>query len=149
MEPDLYHVAIVVADLRQAMRHLEISFGYRWLQPVEVAVATWSPDQREKTVVTLRAVYSASTPRLELIEEVPGTIWVQNDHSNLHHIGFWSSDVEGDSEGLRASGCPMQLADWGGGSATASTWAYHWSELGVRIEIVSDAIRALIEGQGQ
>src|SRR5689334_2634260 len=85
--------------------------------------------------------YSVGTPCLELIEEVPGTVWTRNEHSNLHHIGFWSDDLVGESNALTEVGCPLQLAGRAGATAPA-TFTYHRDDLiGVRIELVDAAMR--------
>jgi hypothetical protein len=85
--------------------------------------------------------YSIGDPCLELIEEVAGTVWVRNEHSNLHHIGFWSDDLVGDSRSLTGIGCPLQLCGRARTSAPAS-FAYHRDDqLGVRIELVDAAMR--------
>jgi Glyoxalase/Bleomycin resistance protein/Dioxygenase superfamily len=85
--------------------------------------------------------YSTGEPCLELIEEVPGTVWTVNEHSNLHHIGFWSDDLVAGSASLLGSGCPLQLCGRAGASAPAS-FAYHRDEqLGIRIELVDARLR--------
>ena len=88
--------------------------------------------------------YSVEQPCLELIEELPGSVWVRNEHSNLHHIGFWSHNLAGDSAALACSGCPMQLCGRAGDDAPVS-FAYHRNDLGVRIEIVDSAMRDAME----
>ena len=77
---------------------------------------------------------------LELIEELPGSVWVCNEHSNLHHIGFWSDDLTGDSAGLTRAGCPLQVCGRAGDLAPVS-FAYHRDDLGVRIEVVDTGMR--------
>ena len=84
--------------------------------------------------------YSVENPHLELIEEVPGSVWVCNEHSNLHHIGFWSDDLPHDSARLAGSGCPLQLCGRAGTQAPVS-FAYHRNDLGVRMEVVDATIR--------
>ena len=59
-------------------------------------------------------------PYLELIEEMPGTEWECNEYSYLHHIGF----------------CPM----W-----CEIQQAYNRDPLGVRLELVSETQREMIE----
>jgi hypothetical protein len=84
--------------------------------------------------------YSVDSPHLELIQEVPGSVWVCNEYSNLHHIGFWSGDLAADGADLASSGCPLQLSGRAGDHAPVS-FAYHRNDLGVRIEIVDAAMR--------
>jgi hypothetical protein len=75
---------------------------------------------------------------------VPGTVWELNEHSNLHHVGIWSDDLQGDSTGLAAAGCPLQLCGREGGNANdePAAFAYHRDdELGVRFELVDATMR--------
>jgi hypothetical protein len=50
-------------------------------------------------------------PRLELVEQVAGSIWTASNRSNLHHIGFWTIDLAGDSARLAAAGWPLELCE--------------------------------------
>ena len=79
--------------------------------------------------------YSVDAPHLEVIQEVPDSVWACNEHSNLHHIGFWSDDCPARAATLSVGGCPLQLCGRAGGAAPSS-WAYHGTSLGIRIEIV-------------
>ena len=95
--------------------------------------------------------YSTGTPCLELILEVPGSVWVRNESSNLHHIGFWSDSMPAQSDAFSAAGCPLQLCGRAGDVAPAS-FAYHRdNELGIRMELVDasmrDAMQFLFEPQ--
>ncbi len=85
--------------------------------------------------------YSTGEPCIELIEEQPGTVWIRNEHSNLHHLGFWSEDLAGDSALLATAGCPLQLCGRDHAAAPVS-FSYHRDEaLGVRIELVDASMR--------
>ena len=89
--------------------------------------------------------YSTGTPCLELILEVPGSVWVRNESSNLHHIGFWSDSLGDQSGAFSAAGCPLQLCGRAGGTAPTS-FAYHRdNDLGIRMELV-DGVHARRHG---
>jgi hypothetical protein len=92
---DMYHVGIVVPSLEDGQAHFADLFGVRWAPVIEAPTAMRTSDGTVATV-NLRLVYSVDAPHLELIEAVPGSIWVLNPHSNIHHIGFWSDDLGGD-----------------------------------------------------
>jgi hypothetical protein len=96
-------------------------------------------------VVPNRICYSVQAPHVELIQEVPGTPWVCNEHSNLHHLGFWSEALAADSGRLGAAACPLELMG-GHGSGPPGMWAYHRDPLGIRIEVVSEDLRPFMEG---
>ena len=88
--------------------------------------------------------YSTAPPYLEIIEETPGTVWVCNEHSNLHHIGFWTDALEADSGTLVAARCPLELCGRDGGQVPVS-FTYNRDPLGVRIELVDAALRPAME----
>src|SRR6201996_1586307 len=70
---DCYHTGLVVADMDAAAQRLTAAMGYRWTKPVE---ATLSVTTAEGDVeVPFAFVYSVNAPHLELIRQVPGTIW--------------------------------------------------------------------------
>jgi hypothetical protein len=135
-----YHVGIVVPDLAAAQVALTNQLGVTWGPILHLDAADYREGSGGDIVLPTTICYSVEEPHLELIEEVPGSVWVCNDHSNLHHIGFWSDDLIDDSAGLTGSGCPMQLCGRAGDDAPAS-FAYHRNDLGVRVEIVDAAMR--------
>jgi Glyoxalase/Bleomycin resistance protein/Dioxygenase superfamily len=140
---DLYHVGIVVASLEDGQAHFADLFGVRWAPVIEAPAATRTADGVAATV-DLRLAYSIDAPHLELIEAVPGSIWVLNPHSNIHHIGFWSDDLSGDWARLHGGGCPLEVMGDGGGSEPL-LWTYHNDRLGVRVELVDEALQAIIQ----
>jgi hypothetical protein len=133
-------VGIVVADLAKARRSLSAQLGVTWGPVMHQDRVEYRDGEGRDLVLPTTICYSVDAPHLELIEELPGSVWVCNTHSNLHHIGFWSDDLAGDSERLGASQCPLQLAGRAGATAP-SAFAYHSNELGARIEVVDAAMR--------
>jgi Glyoxalase/Bleomycin resistance protein/Dioxygenase superfamily len=135
-----YHVGIVVADLVEAQAELTGQTGITWGQILQLDVTDLRDGAGRDLVLPTKICYSVEAPHLELIEEVPGTVWSCNQHSNLHHIGFWSDDLPGASAELTESGCPLQLCGRTGDIAP-SMWAYHRTGLGIRIEIIDAGLR--------
>jgi hypothetical protein len=140
---DMYHVGIVVPSLEDGQAHFADLFGLRWAPVLEAPTAMRRTDGSVDTV-DLRLVYSIDAPHLELIEAVPGSIWVLNPHSNIHHIGFWSDHLVDDRERLHGGGCPMEVMGDSGGSDPLF-WSYHNDRLGVRIELVDQALRPVMQ----
>jgi len=138
--PPPYHVGIVVPDLVAAQAQLTELIGITWGPVVRLDAVDYRDGSGQDLVLPTTMCYSADEPHLELIEELPGSIWVCNEHSNLHHIGFWSDDITSTSATLIGSGCPMQLCGRAGNVAPVS-FAYHRIDLGVRIELVDTAMR--------
>ena len=141
MNESHYHVGIVVPDVHAARARLTEALGVTWgpvlhLDDVEYRDASGT-DVRLPTTMC----YSTGDPCLELIEEVPGSVWVRNDHSNLHHVGFWSEPLGDESAALSGAGCPLQICGRSGSDAPVS-FAYHRDEvLGVRFELVDASMR--------
>jgi hypothetical protein len=80
--------------------------GYRWTDVVEVDQAAQTPDG--ELTVPMRIAYSGSAPRVEILQTVPGTVWVPAD-SGVHHLGYWSDDVEADLATLQANGMRYEV----------------------------------------
>jgi hypothetical protein len=135
-----YHVGIVVRDLAAAQAQLTELLGITWGPVMHLDGTDYRDSSGRDLVLPTTICYSVDEPRLELIHELPGSVWVCNEHSNLHHIGFWSDDLIVDSTELTGAGCPMQICGRAGDAAPTS-FAYHRNELGVRIEIVDTAMR--------
>jgi hypothetical protein len=139
---ELYHVGIVVPDIESGCARLSSLLGVKWGPTVEseTQIRNGAGDDE---VISLRLCYSTSAPHLELVEERAGTPWVCNEFSNLHHIGFFSDSLDGDSQLLTSTACPLEIC--GRESEVAPRmFAYHRDPLGVRIEYVDAASRALM-----
>jgi len=136
----LYHVGIVVPDVAAARTTFTEQLGVRWGPVLHLDAVEYRDGADQDVVLPTTKCYSVDGPHLELIQEVPGSIWVCNEHSNLHHIGFWSDDLVADGSDLTGAGCPLQLCGRSGVGAPVS-FAYHRNELGVRIELVDADLR--------
>jgi Glyoxalase/Bleomycin resistance protein/Dioxygenase superfamily len=136
-----YHVGIIVAEINAARARLSESLSLTWGPVMHLDTVEYRDAQATDLVLPTTMCYSVGDPCLELIEEVPDTVWVRNEHSNLHHVGFWTDDLVTDSRSLTVVGCPMQLCGRAGTSAPAS-FAYHRdADLGIRIELVDAGMR--------
>jgi hypothetical protein len=140
----LYHVGIVVPDLRAAQEHLTALLGLSWGRPSVVMATAVRDGAGRDFEVDITCCYSREAPHIELILEQPGTTWVCNEHSNLHHIGVWAGAMAGDSAAMVGEGCPLVI---GGrdGDVVPHLWAYHRDPLGFNIELVDASTRALSE----
>jgi catechol 2,3-dioxygenase-like lactoylglutathione lyase family enzyme len=136
----LHHVGIVVRDIAAARRELSEQLDVAWGPVLHLDTVEYRDGAGHDRVLPTTMCYSVDAPHLELILEVPGSIWQCNETSNLHHIGFWSGDLAAHGDDLVGSGCPLQFCGRSGDDAPVS-FAYHGSDLGVRIEIVDAAMR--------
>ncbi len=139
-----YHVGIVVPDLTAARADFSDQLGVTWGPVLDLARVEYRDHAGRDLLLPTKFCYSVEEPRLELIEEVPGSVWVVNGHSNLHHLGFWSDDLPTESARLAGIGCPLQLCGRAGDDAPVS-FAYHRNRSGVRIEVVATAMREAME----
>ena len=139
-----FHVGIVVPRLEPALEHLTAVTGARWGPTTETAVPVAEPDGTRRAV-PLRFAYSRDAPYLEVIEEAPGSVWVCNPHSNLHHIGLWADGLAGERSRLVGAGCPVEIAGFVDGTGDPAMYTYHADPLGIRIELVDAALRPMIE----
>jgi catechol 2,3-dioxygenase-like lactoylglutathione lyase family enzyme len=136
-----YHVGMVVADLAAARSRLADLLGVVWGPVLHLDAVDYRDGGGADLVLPSTICYSVGHPSLELIEEVPGTVWVRNEHSNLHHIGIWTEDFEATSAALGSAGCPLQLCGREGDAAPRA-FAYHRDDtLGIRVELVDAGMR--------
>jgi Glyoxalase/Bleomycin resistance protein/Dioxygenase superfamily len=138
---DLFHTGIVVDDVDATLAQLTDLFGYEWCEtiamPTPVALPTGD------VTLDFRITYSMTTPRLEIIESIRGTVWVPAAGSGIHHIGYWSDDVARDSAALRQRGLPREAA--GTRPDGITHWAYHRGPTGPRIELMATELRPVLE----
>lgn len=139
-----FHVGIVVEDLESARQRMTDLFGIVW-GPImrSPAVDVRDGDGTDRQLPS-NICYSADQPSIELIEEVPGTVWTRNPHSNLHHIGFWTPNFDHDTAAVSGGACPVQLSGRTGDRAPAN-WVYHHDPvLGIRVELLDDSMREMM-----
>jgi hypothetical protein len=138
---DQFHVGIVAEDFDATLVELAHLFGYEWAEeiggPIPVRLSTGEAE------IELRLVYSKTTPRLEVVRAVPGTLWEPATGSGIHHVGYWSDDVGADSAELERTGYGAEAV--GMGPTGTPMWAYHRSPTGPRIELVSRALKPALE----
>ena len=134
---DQFHVGIVVDDFETTLVGLSHLFGYEW--GAEVGGPTPATFPTGDAIVDLRFAYSMSSPRLEIIRSVPGTLWEPARGSGIHHLGYWSDDVARDAAELTERGLAMEAA--GRRPDGAPHWSFHCGVAGPRIELVSRALQ--------
>jgi hypothetical protein len=107
----LYHHGIIVADLPSATAALAREHGLTFTEP-------WSGTQRIRTLdgvqeVEFNFVYSAEGPvHFELIQQMPGTIWVTDGVAIVHHFGYWSDDMATGLTILKLTGPDSRRKAW-------------------------------------
>jgi hypothetical protein len=140
----LYHVGIVVPGVESAQAHLADLLGVTWGPVVEVDAFDVRDGEGNDLVVPNKLCYSTEPPYLELVQEVPGSVWECNEHSNLHHVGVWTDALPDDSARFGELRCPLQLCGRDPERSPVQ-FAYHRDPLGVRIELVDVAMKPMME----
>jgi hypothetical protein len=69
-----------------------------------------------RLTVHFQVSHSLDPFRLELIQEVPGTLWTAGN-GRLHHLGYWAEDVDATAHTLERAGLPR--------AASSDSWSYH------------------------
>lgn len=138
---DQFHAGVVVDQLEPALADLADLFGYRWCEPMSVSTPVILP--AGETIVDLTFVYSVTTPRLEVIQSVPGSLWTPVPGSGVHHLGYWSDDVAADSSVLVGQGLAAEAT--GMRPDGSPYWAYHAAPDRIRIEIISRQLQPALE----
>jgi catechol 2,3-dioxygenase-like lactoylglutathione lyase family enzyme len=144
IQGQLYHVGIVVPDVEAAKAHFTDLLGITWGPVVETEAFPVREGDGTDRIVPNTLCYSTEPPYLELVQEVPGTVWECNEHSNLHHIGVWVDALPADSATYTELRCPLQLCGRDDDGALVQ-FAYHRDPLGVRIELVDIAMKPMME----
>ncbi|MFI6173419.1 VOC family protein [Nocardia sp. NPDC051052] len=128
MQP-AYHIGIVVADLDKAMAELG-KLGLEWHAPIRNNSDVFSNGET-KNIQPWMAYSKQGPPYLELLEQMPGTIWAE---TGLHHLGVWTDDIPEESKRLSAEGIAQLISSHDNISDSAS--AYHQTTDGVRLELM-------------
>jgi lactoylglutathione lyase len=138
---DLYHTGIVVDDLEATMERLAKVAGYTWTDVVSVDQQAVTPDG--EITVPMKMVYSGADPRLELLQTVPGTVWTPTE-SGVHHIGYWSDDVESDLATMESNDMTIEVKSYNPDGSGTLLWVYAKGLTGPRIELVSRSMEPFI-----
>ena len=137
---NLYHTGLVVDDIDAARRWYAQAAAYVWGPTVagEQVIELAGSERR----IRMTVAYSVSEPRLELIQSVPGTIWVPTN-AGVHHLGYWSEDVDADLSRLLQQGAEFEAKSIGPNGA--ALWCYCRHPANGRIELVSTVMKPALE----
>lgn len=130
---DQFHVGIVAGDFEATLARLSSLSGYQWCAEIGGPTLVRLPDR--DALLDLRCVYSMTSPRLEIVRPIPGTLWEPAAGSGIHHLGYWSDDVAADSAELERHGYVAEATRDGGDGVPF--FAFYRSAAGFRVELVS------------
>jgi len=138
----LFHTGIVVDDLAAAAAEMGAQLGVTWYEGGgEVLLVTADGAALTKTAYVL----SKEGPHhIELVQSVPGTLYVPTPEARGHHLGYWTDDVRAASEALEAQGLPLHTSMCFGSPDAPPICAYHRAGDGFFVELVSTKMRKVL-----
>jgi hypothetical protein len=138
---DQFHIGVIVDDFDGTLAQLTELFGYDWCEPITAPTNVVFPDGERE--VEFHMTYSKDAPRVEIVGAIAGTLWMPAEGSGIHHLGYWSDDIAADAAALEARGFASEAK----GMAPDGTpmWAYNRNPEGPRIELVSSALKPMME----
>jgi catechol 2,3-dioxygenase-like lactoylglutathione lyase family enzyme len=123
------HVGHVVPDLEAAMRRYTDELGMRW-----ASITAYGKGRGAS-----RFTCSLDGPVfIELIQHVPGTIWVPEHGASLHHLAYWTDDFARQRDELVGRGLRLE--------ASGPTFCYLRSDGGLRIELMDRVLEPAWNG---
>jgi hypothetical protein len=142
----LFHTGIVVDDLAAAAAEMGAQLGVTWHEGGgEVLLVTADGAALTKTAYVL----SKEGPHhLELVQSVPGTLYVPTPEARGHHLGYWTDDVRAASAALEAHGLPLHTSMCFGSADAPPICAYHRAGDGFFVELVSTKMRKVLLPDG-
>jgi hypothetical protein len=136
VDKDICHVALIVPLLEPALEELTKVTGCGWRPTFEGGLSLHQPGVGYRDV-RMRIACSTQEPFLEVIEAVPDTPWALSESgSNLHHIAFYTDDLDEASQHVSSSFCPIEICGVARDGRMPATFTYH-SAGGLRIELVA------------
>jgi hypothetical protein len=144
IQGELYHVGIVVPEVEAAMAHFTELLGIGWGPVVETDAFDVRDAEGNDLTLPNKLCYSTVAPYIELVQELPGSVWVCNEHSNIHHIGYWTDTLPADSGAFASTQCPLEICGREGAQVPVN-FSYHRDPLGVRFELVDAAMKPMME----
>lgn len=146
-----FHTGFVVPSIEDAQAELGQVFDATWTA-IELRDMPVVLGDGRRDVVPLRFTYSMGpTPRIELLEPIPGTPWQVPERDGVsphgtHHVGVWCDDFAATSRRLEEAGCPRLVTfDDGSGDGRAVRFAYHQLPSGPLVELVDSVRRPVLE----
>ncbi|WP_436791824.1 VOC family protein [Yinghuangia sp. YIM S10712] len=137
---DQFHTGIVADDFEATLAELSDAFGYEWCMDMGTSTTVTVPTG--EVVVDFLAVYSMSTPRVEVIRSTPGTLW-EPAEAGVHHLGYWSDDVAADCAELAAKGYTVEATRVGADGEMS--FAFLRNAKGLLVELVNRASQPGLE----
>ena len=141
---EMYHVGVVVPDVRAAMEQYSAAHGFSWSRVGDSLLDVVVDGRRRQARIA--ATYSLEgPPYLELVEERSGDVWAAQA-LGLQHVGFWTDDLDGSVRRLESAGFPSRVRH-APDEGRPELFSYHEVAPGLWWELVSEAFRPRLEAR--
>jgi hypothetical protein len=108
-----WHIGIAVPDLKEGLDEFSDLFGIEWRPVREIPVRLTDEHNRAHDVI-VKVTFSLTNPfSIELWESLPGTPLGAPEGTNVHHLGYWTDDFEGEQRRLNKLGYPAFMTATG------------------------------------
>ena len=143
---NLFHTGIVVDDIEAAKREYSDLAGVTWGFAGEMEMPVWLPTGA--TTVPFRFAYTREGPhRLELVGDMPGTLWTVTGVGHVHHLGYWcDGGLEDVSAELTHRGLPLRAKVGVADPDAPAPIVIHQAGTGAYLELVDIALRPSMFG---
>lgn len=123
------HVGHIVPDLDAAMASYSQELGARWASITEYGKGRHAS----------RFTCTVDGPVLiELIQQVPGTVWTTEHGSPIHHLAYWVDDLAAGRDELVSRGLALEIS--------GPAFAYLRSSSGLRVELMDRSLEPAWNG---
>lgn len=136
---ELWHVGLVVPDLDAAIARMTVGLGVRWSSVLEREVPVEVGGAVEQPMARVRWAFTTGNPSYEVIEASSGYWGHGADRPAVHHLGYWTSDLDRDSAALRSQGYEVEAL--GRDDAGEVRFVYLLAPEGFRVELCPDWAR--------
>ena len=102
----IWHFALAVPDLEEAMEQVGEAFKVSWRPIHRVETVLRDEHGREHRVECVLTFSEGGPPSIEMWQAVPGTPLATPGDTWLHHIGYWVDDLTAESDRLEGLGWP-------------------------------------------
>lgn len=141
---NLFHTGIVVEDIEAAKREYTELAGLTWSAEGEVEMPVWFPTGPSS--MSFCFAYSEGPHRLELVRQLPGTLWTVTGAGHVHHLGYWCDDVNSASAELSRRGMPLCAKVGTDQPEATAPIVIHQTKSGY-LELVDIAMRPMMFGE--
>jgi hypothetical protein len=143
---NLFHTGIVVEDIDAAKQEYADLLGVGWGFHGEFEMPVWFPSGPSK--ISFSFAYTAEGPhRLELVRQLPGTLWTATGAGQVHHVGYWCDDVVDASAELARRGLPLCAKVGVDDPDAPSPIVIHQASTGAYLELIDIAMRPTMFGE--